>query len=115
MTLLVVGNYQAVDVERIPWTTLEAVTLIHVVKGSVIDIKNILRAKCREYGIPLYVQFAVPPLDYWTDPVVVPTELLRGFGLHLSGEVILYDECINAVAAATPNQVTETGSNVPRT
>lgn len=109
MVLLVVGNYQAVKFDRIPWSALTGVLWVHCRQDSTPDLKYQLKIQCREHGIPLDIQFAIPP----SEPTeAVPTELLRGFGLRIDREVILYDERFTPFQAATPNQVTKACSYV---
>lgn len=86
MTLLVVGNHQGVDITRIPFDQIDGILLVHCVQGGVFELKHKLQVQCRIHNIPLEVMFAIPPVD------VVPVELLRGFGLTKSSEVILYDD-----------------------
>ena len=86
MTLLVVGNHQSVDVTLIPFDKIDGVLLVHCVEGGVFELKHKLQVQCRIHNIPLKVMFAIPPVD------VVPVELLMGFGLTRSTEVILYDD-----------------------
>jgi len=109
MVLLVVGNYQTVQFERLPWTELTGVLWIHCRQDSTTDLKYKLKVQCREHGIPLDIQFAVPPSE---STEAIPRELLIGFGLRLSREVILYDELVNTIQAATPNQITKDCSYV---
>jgi len=100
MTLLVVGNHQVIDVNGIPWNTLnEGVMLVKCVDGGVFDLRHRLTVHTRTYGIPLYIVFALPPVS------VVPPELLMGFGLRVSKEVILYDQCVVTLEVGKENQI----------
>jgi hypothetical protein len=100
MTLLVVGNHQVINVSEIPWETLnEGVMLVKCVDGGVFDLRHRLTVHTRTHGIPLYIVFALPPVS------VVPSELLMGFGLRVSKEVILYDQCITALEVEKEDQV----------
>jgi len=85
--LLVVGNHQTVDVNLIPWEQLSGVMMVHCVEGGVFEMKHKLQVQCRIYNIPLYITFAVPPIEN------VPEQLLLGFGLTVSKEVMLYGQC----------------------
>lgn len=91
MTLLVVGNHQVIDVTKIPWKMLDGVMLVRCVQGGVFDLRHRLTVHARVYGIPLHIVFALPPDE------VVPPELLRGFGLRISSEVVLYEQCIDTL------------------
>lgn len=109
MVLLVVGNYQTVDFSKLPWTELDGIMWVYCTKNSDLNLKYQLKVRCREYGIPLYLQFAIPPLE------IIPTELLKGFGLRISKEVMLYEECINTDNVAKTNQITKACQYVLRT
>jgi hypothetical protein len=109
MTLLVVGNHQVINVSEIPWETLnEGVMLVKCVEGGVFDIRHRLTVHTRTYGIPLYIVFALPPVS------VVPSELLMGFGLTMSKEVMLYDQCIVALEVEEKDQVQGDSGGVPQ-
>jgi hypothetical protein len=99
MTLLVVGNHQVIDVNMIPWKQLDGVMLVKCVEGGLFDLRHRLSVHTRTHGIPLHITFALPPVS------VVPSELLMGFGLTISKEVILYDQCIVALEVAKEDQV----------
>lgn len=100
MTLLVVGNHQVINVTKVPWDTLdEGVMLVKCVNGGVFDLRYQLTQHTQTYGVPLYVVFALPPVS------VVPSELLMGFGLRVSKEVILYDQCIDSVELDKKDEV----------
>lgn len=101
MVLLVVGNYQTVDFSKVPWAELDGIVWVHCTKNSDLNLKYQLKVRCREHGIPLYLQFAVPPLE------IIPTELLKGFGLRISKEVMLYEECINTDHVTKTDQITK--------
>lgn len=91
MTLLVVGNHQVIELDRIPWVGFEAVMLVHCVPGGIFDLKHRLQVHSRAHGIPLFVVFAIPPIED-----TIPDELLIGFGKTKSQEVVLYAECVNS-------------------
>jgi len=100
MTLLVVGNHQVIDVNGIPWDTLnEGVMLVKCVDGGLFDLRHRLMVHTRTYGIPLYIVFALPSVS------VIPPELLLGFGLRVSKEVILYDQCITTLEVEKEGEV----------
>ena len=99
MTLLVVGNHQVIDVNKIPWKDIQGVMLVRCVEGGIFDLRHRLSIHTRTYGIPLHIVFALPPVS------VVPPELLIGFGLRESEEVILYDQCVNPVECNKEDKV----------
>jgi hypothetical protein len=94
MTLLVVGNHQNIELDKIDWDVLEAVMLVHCVPGGIFDLKHRLQVHSRAHGIPLFVTFAIPPIE--EIPPNIPDELLVGFGKTKSQEVVLYAECVNS-------------------
>ena len=93
MTLLVVGNHQPVDVQKIPWDKIsEGVMLVRCVPGGTFDLKHRLEVFTTAHNLPLYIYFSIPPVEEGN-----PTdELLLGFGSLKSTEVILYDECVGS-------------------
>jgi hypothetical protein len=91
MTLLVVGNHQAVDPKLIPWERVDEVMMVHCVEGGTFELKHLLQVHCRVHMIPLHIVFAIPPVGD------VSTELLMGFGLRMSKEVILYGQCCDTL------------------
>jgi hypothetical protein len=101
MTLLVVGNHQTIDVQKIPWDKItEGVMFVRTVFGGTFDLKHRLEVFTNARHIPLYICFVIPPVE----DVEPPDELLRGFGLIKSSEVILYDECIGTLQSEQSTQ-----------
>lgn len=91
MTLLVVGNHQAFDPKLIPWERLDEVMMVHCVEGGTFELKHQLQVYCRIHMLPLHIVFAVPPVGDVSD------ELLKGFGLRMSKEVMLYGQCCDTM------------------
>lgn len=107
MTLLVVGNHQVIDVNVIPWKDLEGIMLVKCVEGGVFELRHTLTVHTRTHGIPLYIVFALPSVS------VVPPELLIGFGLRESDEVILYDQCGATLGVVKEDKVQRDSTNIP--
>lgn len=109
MTLLVVGNHQAIDPKLIPWEQVDEVMMVHCVEGGTFELKHQLQVYCRYHMIPLHIVFAVPPVE------VVPDQLLMGFGLRQSKEVILYGQCCDTVHSGSdaPSEVQDNSQELP--